>query len=212
MKLVSAICLTRNRREFLPGAIADFLAQDYPEKELLVVDSSDEDKACWDLIPAGDSRVRYLRAERESIGALRNLACEMARGEIIAHWDDDDLYFRRRISEQVEALAASGAEVTGYRSILFRNVIDGRLWSYADTGESYVVGVTLCYRKRFWQTRKFPDLDVGEDNEFLRGLSAPVIYVQPGVAPIVARIHPGNTIQKSEAAQLRNAEFWREVA
>ena len=35
--LVTCVCLTRNRREFLPRAIECFLAQTYEPRELLVL-------------------------------------------------------------------------------------------------------------------------------------------------------------------------------
>ncbi len=51
-----------------------------------------------DLV-AGVPGVRYLQLpQRASIGAKRNLACAEARGELIAHWDDDDWYAPARLS------------------------------------------------------------------------------------------------------------------
>ena len=47
----------------------------------------------------------YASTEKITLGAKLNLACDYARGEIIAHWDDDDWYAPRRLSTQVEALA-----------------------------------------------------------------------------------------------------------
>ena len=49
-----------------------------------------------------DPRIRRERiAHGSSIGAMRNRACELARGEVIIHWDDDDWYAAQRISAQV---------------------------------------------------------------------------------------------------------------
>ena len=57
-----------------------------------------------DLIPA-DPRIRYLReTPRRVLGDKRNRLCELARGEIIVHWDDDDWHGRDRIARQVAAL------------------------------------------------------------------------------------------------------------
>jgi len=79
---------TRNRRLFVVQAVAQFLAQDYGDRELIVVDDGED--AVADLLPA-DSRIRPLRLDRRAtIGAKRNIACEAAAGEVIAHWDDDD--------------------------------------------------------------------------------------------------------------------------
>jgi glycosyltransferase involved in cell wall biosynthesis len=47
---------TANRRRFVPEAIRLFLAQDYEEKELVVLDDGED--AIADLIP-DDPRIRY---------------------------------------------------------------------------------------------------------------------------------------------------------
>jgi glycosyltransferase involved in cell wall biosynthesis len=74
---------TYNRRRFVPEAIRLFLAQDYPAKELIVVDDGEDNVA--DLIP-NHPQIRYLCLDRRhSLGAKRNIACEAARGDIIAH-------------------------------------------------------------------------------------------------------------------------------
>jgi glycosyltransferase involved in cell wall biosynthesis len=94
--LVSCIMPTADRRRFVPQAIRRFLGQDYPCRELVVVDDGADPVA--DLIPA-DARIRYFRSEPGlSLGAKRNLACRLARGALIAHWDDDDWAARWRVS------------------------------------------------------------------------------------------------------------------
>jgi glycosyltransferase involved in cell wall biosynthesis len=90
LPLISCIMPTYNRRSFVPQAIFYSLHQNYPNKELIIVDDGDD--AVGDLVPA-DERIRYIRSPgRQSIGLKRNLACEEARGSIIAYWDDDDWY------------------------------------------------------------------------------------------------------------------------
>ena len=80
---------TCDRRRFVGRAIRYFLEQDYPNRELVVVDDGADSVA--DLIPADDARIRYVRlSEHHTIGAKRNLGCGQARGELIVHWDDDD--------------------------------------------------------------------------------------------------------------------------
>src|ERR1044071_5568655 len=122
--LVSCIMPTADRREFVGRAVGYFLRQDYEPKELIVVDDGED--AVGDLMPR-DARVRYVRAEGKlTVGAKRNLACEQARGEVIAHWDDDDWHAPRRLSYQVGELLESGAEVCGIRELLFYEPGAGR--------------------------------------------------------------------------------------
>ena len=126
--LVSCIMPTRNRRAFVAQSIWYFLRQDYPEKELIIVDDGTD--AVSDLIP-DDDRVRYVRLERSlPVGAKRNLACEMSNGELIAHWDDDDWMAPRRLSTQVSHLMAANALACGVRELLLYHVNAGQAWSY----------------------------------------------------------------------------------
>ena len=95
-------CPTAGRRIFVPHAIRRFLAQDYPDCELIVVDDGAD--PVDDLIPDNPA-IRYFRLSgKNSVGAKRNIACGHARGEIILHWDDDDWSAPWRVSYQVEQL------------------------------------------------------------------------------------------------------------
>lgn len=115
--LVSCIMPTCGRPSFVPKAIEYFLRQDYPARELVIVD--DGPVSVESLVPA-DPRIVYVRRPtRRSVGDKRNLACELARGELIAHWDDDDWYAPRRLSNQVAALRESGARICGLRDLLY---------------------------------------------------------------------------------------------
>jgi len=97
--LVSCIMPTYNRRAFVPQAIAYFLRQDYANKELIIVDDGID--AVGDLVPA-DQHIRYIRlSQKTTLGVKRNIACEQARGTIIAHWDDDDWHAPHRLRYQV---------------------------------------------------------------------------------------------------------------
>src|SRR5206468_8684347 len=85
---VTCIMPTADRRRFVPRAVAQFLAQDYANRELIVLD--DGAQSVEDLMP-DDPRLRYVREERRSpIGVKRNRLCELARGDGIVHWDDAD--------------------------------------------------------------------------------------------------------------------------
>src|SRR5690348_4458021 len=102
LPLVTCLCLTRNRREWLPQAIVCFQLQTYEHRELLIVADGDD---VSDLVPQEDSRIRLVcSGSRLTIGAKRNYGCAHACGEIIAHWDDDDYSAQQRLTEQVALL------------------------------------------------------------------------------------------------------------
>ena len=167
--LVSCIMPTYNRRRFVPNAIEDFLRQDFPNTELVIVDDGAD--AVGDLVPA-DPRIRYVRLScRATVGAKRNLACEQSGGSLIAHWDDDDRHAPRRLRYQVEAIRNAEADLCGLKTLLYYDTRSGQAWRYAypERQRPWLAGCSLLYTRDFWKTHRFPETDVGEDAQFVWG-------------------------------------------
>lgn len=195
--LVSCVMPTYDRRAFIPAAVAYFCRQDYPAIELVVVDDGTEPIA--DLIP-DDPRIRYHRIDgRMVLGAKRNLACELARGEIFMHWDDDDWYSPVRVSRQVEAMMARGSDLCGMGSLPYYDPAARRAWKYVwpSTGRFWAAGPTLAYRRHLWERSKFPEVATGEDSRFVwsREVRSPLDISD--TATIIALIHERNTVPKA---------------
>jgi GT2 family glycosyltransferase len=187
---------TANRRKFVPLAITYFLAQDYPQKELLILDDGEDCVA--DLIPK-DERIHYVRESRRStVGSKRNVLCEMAQSEIIIHWDDDDWYSPQRLKRQVTALQKSGADITGLDRVFFLSEDLHAAWEYVYPRNSrpWVCGASLCYSKTFWRTNPFRETQIGEDACFVWTDRNPRLAVVSGNDFLVALIHSSNTSPK----------------
>ncbi len=193
--VVSCIMPTFNRRRFVPTAIDHFRRQGWPDKELIVVDDGSD--CVRDLIP-DDPQIVYVRLDtRASIGKKRNLACERARGEIVAHWDDDDWHAPDRLQVQAQALLASTADLCGITRLLFCNPEEGRAWEFVYMGGApWVGGSSMMYRRAAWAKDPFPDCDVGEDTRFAASRSRQHIVVLPDGNFHVGRIHPANVTPK----------------
>jgi glycosyltransferase involved in cell wall biosynthesis len=132
--MISCLLLTADRRRFIPGAVQRFLEQDYPDRELLILDDGVSPVA--DLVPK-DERIRYFRLpSRSTVGAKRNLGCQYARGEFIAHWDDDDWMATWRLSYQMGELLRFGADLCGLRQIYFWGPDPGQAWEYIYEADS----------------------------------------------------------------------------
>lgn len=204
LPLVTCIMPTCDRRRFVPQAIRYFLRQDYPHKELLILDDGED--AIGDLVPE-DARLRYVRLERRlSIGAKRNAACELARGEIVVHWDDDDWYPRWRVGAQARALLEHESDVSGTSRLYYFDAAAERAWvyRYAAAGSPWVAGNTLAYRKSFWERNRFPDVQVGEDSLFIWNVASKVIHDLDDPRLCVASVHPDNTSPKETGGM-----FWQ---
>ncbi|HEX8475954.1 MAG TPA: glycosyltransferase [Pyrinomonadaceae bacterium] len=190
---------TANRRRFVPQSIRYFLRQDYANKELIIVDDGTD--AVADLIP-DDERIVYIRLpERLTVGAKRNLACERARGQLIAHWDDDDWHAPHRLSYQVRALLRGHADVCGINTLLFYEAVSERAWrySYPSNQKPWLSGSTLCYTRAFWKTNRFPDIDVGEDARFMWSNRAKRLKVLEDATFHVGLVHENNVSPKQTA-------------
>jgi len=204
--MVSCIMPTLDRRAFIPQAIRCFQAQDYPNLELVIVDDGDDPIA--DLLPS-DPRIVYLRlGERMSVGAKRNYACERARGEIIVHWDDDDWYPPSRVRVQVGALAERGADVCGTSLLYYYDREREQAWvyRYSASPAPWVAGNTLAYRRETWRRGPFPDVQVGEDSQFVwRCPPSRIVDLQdPGLC--IASLHAGNVSAKETGGAYWSSE------
>ena len=198
--LISCIMPTYNRREYVPRAIGCFLRQDYTNLELIVADDGND--AVADLMP-DDRRVRYFRLPRKlTIGAKRNFACDQAGGEIIVHWDDDDWYPANRVSRQMDAMTASGADISGTSRVYYRETGGGKafLYQYDGGARPWVAGNTLAYRRNFWQRNRFPDVQVAEDSRFIWNSARASVHDLKDPGLCVASVHASNACPKSTSS------------
>lgn len=198
--LVSCIMPTHNRREFIPLALTCYLGQDWPHRELVVIDDGTD--RVEDLFHDIEG-ARYLyrtqndlpaHRPKTPIGTKRNWACEEARGEVIVHWDDDDWSAPGRITDQVNRLLASGKSVTGYNKLLFWHVGRREASRYINDSAVYACGSSLCYRRDWWEKNRFAETSNGEDNDFVyKARDARQIVSVPGGHMLVARTHSANS-------------------
>lgn len=185
---MTCLCLTRNRRQWLPKAIACFQNQTHQNRELLILSDGEDVR---DLIPP-DERIRLIHFDGQlEIGDKRNRGCELARGEVIAHYDDDDFSAPGRLADQLQRLADTGKAVTGFNSMRFT---DGSRWWLYRGSPDYIVGTSLCYRKEWWMKSRFLPVQLGEDNDFgekARGAGQAVSVDARDL--MYATIHAGNS-------------------
>lgn len=204
LPLVSCIMPTYNRRKFIPYAIEYFLRQDYPNKELLIIDDGDD--VIQDLVPPHDL-IRYYRLDKKiTLGAKLNLACDYANGNIIAHWDDDDWYMNARLSYQVDALTSNKIEVCGINDLFYYDLHNkkGYRYIYPSNQKKWLLGSSLCYTKKLWNKNKFADIDVGMDGLFVWATPPGKVKALINAAMSVHMIHENNVSPKKI-----NGSWWQ---
>ena len=168
--LVSVIIpTTTGRAKLLETAIRSYDSQDWPDKELIIIEGTD------------------------SIGVKLNSACQQAKGDILVRFDDDDWSAPNRISNQVNVLVNSKRNLTGYNSIYFWDYLTKTASIYKGLS-NYCLGTSMCFTRHYWETNKFEDSSYGEDLNFQKKAknSNDVISV-PADQMMVATIHGNNT-------------------
>jgi glycosyltransferase involved in cell wall biosynthesis len=105
---ISCLMVTKGRPAWAQRTIDSYIAQDYPHRNMVIVSDGTEEveqltnyaQQCGreDIVISA-----FPRGER-SLGALRNAAVDLADGDFVSQWDDDDLYHPSRLSAQMRAL------------------------------------------------------------------------------------------------------------
>ena len=162
---VSCVLVTRDRPTFVRQALRCFSSQDYPHKELIVVD--DGERAVEQLC-AGVPNVQYIRLKSSTpTGTKLNLGIEAARADILQKLDDDDFYASGFLSASVARLRRARRPDALVARCCFLVLIarERRLFF---SGHGWEAGGTLCFRRALWTRRPFRALYGSSDSWFIR--------------------------------------------
>ncbi len=109
--LISIVIPSFNRAEQLSRAVHSVLAQTHSDLELIVVDDGSTD-ATQDLLHRiKDRRLRIISQANLGVSRARNLGIGRARADLIALLDSDDLWFSRKLEEQLRFMREGGWEI-----------------------------------------------------------------------------------------------------
>ena len=170
LPLISCVCPTfgrpPGRQHLIEEAIQSFLLQDYPNKELIVLnDCPGQELVC----NAPEVRVVNVSERFPSLGDKRNAGVALARGDLIATWDDDDISLPWRLSLSYEMLGS--ADYFNPQRCWFRN--GGAM---AEQHASVVgANLSLFRRDALRAIGGFPSLTLGEDQIFDAAMRAAVV-------------------------------------
>jgi glycosyltransferase involved in cell wall biosynthesis len=193
---VSIVCVTKDRRIFMPILKYSYMIQSYPEDKLELIIVDDGDDPIEDTL-IGVPNVVYIKCEKMSIGSKRNLGISRAMYDIIAFMDDDDVYPNNSILERIVRLLKTPAkectfcttipcyDICNYSS--FMNAPPISLEMSQRLSEA-----TLTFTKSFWQERPFPDVNMSEGDAFIRGREQRCREISPQNV-IVSLVHSNNS-------------------
>jgi len=122
--LISCLCVTRNRSELLKKSINLFLKQSYTNKEMIIIYYSDDKKTKEIALNNDNSNIFFYEhnvSDNKTLGDLRNLSIDKARGEFVCIWDDDDWYSNDRLFKQFAFIKQSGKDACTIRALTVYN-------------------------------------------------------------------------------------------
>jgi len=100
---VSVVIPAYNAAAYLGAAIESVLAQGKPVLEVIVVDDASTDETP-DLLYAYGDPVRVIRQEKGGSSVARNRGAALARGQLLAFLDADDLWATDKLERQLAVL------------------------------------------------------------------------------------------------------------
>ena len=165
---VSIITLLSGRRKFLPLLKSCVAAQTYPSDliEWVIIDDGDQDLG---ELFAG-SRELYIRCnKRLNIGRKRQYGCDVASGEFLFFFDDDDLHIPHRIERCVAKLQKFGARmVAGNTEMFLADAASEEVIKVGPHHKNHATAGTMAFRKEFLKHSSFRLSDKsGEEMHFL---------------------------------------------
>lgn len=113
---VTAVMCTYRRFKCVERAMNCFLAQDYPNKELIIYNTDVEhpytDNECR-LMPHGiliinNNIDRVTKEPYTNVGAIRRDALVFAGGDYVVTWDDDDIFLPHFIRQGIDKIEQTG--------------------------------------------------------------------------------------------------------
>lgn len=183
--MISVVIPVYKVEAYLKKCVDSVIAQSYENIEIILVDdcSPDNCPAMCDEYEKADKRIRVIHhSENGGLSCARNSGIEAARGEYIAFVDSDDYINKfmletlyREISENDCGIAVCGlkyvfendsidtskAEPSGERLILSGTEAVKKLFS--DKHSEYVVSCNKLYKRKLFDSIKFPCGKIHED-------------------------------------------------
>lgn len=224
---ISVITLLYNRRKFFDIARHSMLLTDYPKAQIewiVIEDSDDVSQGASDMVAnfidshgKAFRNIMYIPLDKKrTIGEKRNLAITAATSDIILFMDDDDHYpqtsFRRRVAWLTSSLPNGlKPECSACTSIAMYDLVRACSAVNVPPGDlpicKRVSEATLTFYKKFWEERNFPEVNMAEGEEWLKGRESKVVEISPQQI-IVAFNHNMNISDRKIPEGTPRGCFW----
>jgi glycosyltransferase involved in cell wall biosynthesis len=209
---VSVITPTYNRRLFLPMLIHLYQQQTYPKEllELIILDDSFESNE--DLIPKNDKTIKYYyQKEKMTLGEKRNKLNQLAKGDVIICFDDDDYHFPERITYSIHRLNSEKTLIAGSSKINVYYLDIKELHQYGPFSNSHGTNGTFAYRREYInQHQHDPTKNAQEEPSFTNNFSEKMAQLDSDKT-IICMSHSSNTFDKKKLLKQPNNTIVRKI-
>ena len=106
--LVTVLTTTYNHSEYIANCIKSVLAQTFDNWEQVIVDDGSTDNTGEIVKEFDDERIRYVRQKHVGVHRLSetyNHGLKLAKGDVVAILEGDDMFPRRKLELQIDSLA-----------------------------------------------------------------------------------------------------------
>lgn len=170
---------------------------------IILDDGTDKVKDLFDAaIADGLTNIRYVAlpdGEKLPIGAKRNRLNEMATGEIVVCWDDDDYYPPVRVKKAVTALRSIPGRkipVVGCSKLLLFFSDRDEIWSIGPYHQNHCTNGTMAYWRTYFGEHRYEDTaEKAEEKHFMCNFTTPVKQLMTDETMLVI-CHAHNTFDK----------------
>jgi len=203
---VSVIVPCHNAADYLKEALESVLAQQPPPWEVVVVDDGSSDSSAA-IAESFGPPVRCHRQHKQGIAATRNQGLSLAKGDLIAFLDADDLWPEGSLAPRLQKLAQDPkldgvfGQVEAFASPELAEEERSRLHVPAGVLAGRVAGAMLLRRNVFERVGGFDaGFTVGETMDWVARAEARGIALGRLEQVVLRRrIHSANTVRKAES-------------
>ena len=169
-----SIITSTNRLNYMRNIYSNYLNQSYKNKELIIILNNNYlnmDK--WKVNSKSYDNVRiYQLSYKVSLGDCLNYAVEKSNYDIIAKFDDDDIYHCDYLTDSLKSFTYTDADIVGKSTVYIYFEENNTLALLNPNNENRylerVHGATLIVNKYVFGKIKFQNINIGEDIKFCK--------------------------------------------
>lgn len=178
---ISVIVPIYNREKYLERCVTSIINQTYENLEIILVDDGSKDKSgeMSDLFAEKDHRIKVIHKENGGLSSARNAGIDIATGKYIAFIDGDDWIEKCMYQVLVDLAETQNADIVEckFQRVVDENEkfiqpiwemfvldkIDGAKAFFDGTGKASIIACNKIYHKRLFQSLRFPEGLLNED-------------------------------------------------